>query len=419
MQPIQGNVSNFLFVNRDGLLLLSTRAIRLFAYGILSVILVLYLSEVGLSLTQIGSLITLTLVGDTAISLWLTIHADRIGRRRMLIIGSGLIILAGVVFSITSNFFLLLLAAIIGVISPTGNEVGPFLSIEQSALSQIIPDENRTKVFAWYNLAGAFAISFGSLAGGGIVQILQNFGLTPIESYRVVVIFYALLGGLLGLVFTFLSSAVETTKNDAPSVKIGWGLHRSKKTVFGLSALFALDAFGGGFIMQSMIAYWFFIKFHVEPATLGGIFFGANLLAGVSSLFAYRLAKRFGLINTMVFTHIPSNILLILVPFMPTLNLAIIVLFLRFSISQMDVPTRQSYLMDVVNENERSAAAGIAGVARTIGASVSPILAGPLLANAALMNFPFILAGGMKIVYDIFLYIGFIYKKPKIEDDIH
>jgi len=337
----------------------------------------------------------------------------------MLIIGSGLIILAGVVFSVTSSFVLLLIAAIIGVISPTGNEVGPFLSIEQAALSQIISDENRTKVFAWYNLVGAFAISFGSLAGGGIVQLLQNFGFAPIESYRMVVICYALIGGLLGAVFACLSPAIETRKKEAFLIKIGLGLHSSKRTVLGLSALFALDAFGGGFIMQSIIAYWFFVKFHVEPAVLGGIFFGANFLAGVSSLLAYWLAKRFGLINTMVFTHIPSNILLILVPFMPTLNLAIIVLFLRFSISQMDVPTRQSYLMAVVDENERSAAAGISGVARTIGASISPILAGPLLAQAALMNLPFILAGGLKLVYDALLYFKFISLKPPTERDEH
>ncbi len=408
-------MANFLLLNRDGLLLLSTRAIRLFGYGLLSVILVLYLTEIGLSLVQIGTLITLTLVGDTVISLWLTTQADRIGRRLMLIIGSGLIIFAGIIFSATTNFFLLLFAAIIGVISPTGNEVGPFLSIEQAALSQIISDENRTKVFAWYNLVSAFAISLGSLAGGGIVQLLQNFGFAPIESYRVVVICYGLIGGILGAVFASLSPAIETTQKGVPSVKIGLGLHSSQKTVFGLSALFALDAFGGGFIMQSIIAYWFFVKFQVEPAMLGAIFFGANFLAGISSLLAYRFANRFGLINTMVFTHLPSNVLLILVPFMPTLNLAIIVLFLRFSISQMDVPTRQSYLMAVVDENERSAAAGIAGVARTIGASISPILAGPLLAHPALMNFPFILSGGLKIIYDILLYLGFISIKPKTE----
>lgn len=408
-------MDNFLLLNRDGFLLLSTRAIRLFGYGLLSVILVLYLTEVGLSLTQIGILISLTLIGDTAISLWLTTQADRIGRRRMLIIGSALIILAGVVFSTTTSFILLLFAAIIGVISPTGNEVGPFLSIEQAALSQIISNENRTKIFAWYNLVGAFSVSFGSLAGGGIVQFLQNLGIAPLESYRVVVVCYAVIGAFLAAIFACLSNAVETNQNETVSRTLGLGLQKSQKTVFGLSALFALDAFGGGFVMQSIIAYWFFIKFHVEPGMLGAIFFGANLLAGISSLLAYRFANRFGLVNTMVFTHLPSNILLILVPFMPTLNMAIIVLFLRFSISQMDVPTRQSYLMAIVNENERSAAAGVAGVARTIGASISPVLAGPLLAHPALMNFPFILAGGFKIIYDIFLYLGFISIKPEID----
>lgn len=183
----------------DGRLLLATRVVRLFAYGLLSVILVLYLSEVGLSLFEIGSLITLTLVGDTLISLWLTTRADRFGRKRMLIIGSTLVILAGVVFSLTSNFYLLLVAAIVGVISPTGNEVGPFLSIEQAALSQIVPNENRTKIFAWYNLAGAFAISLGALASGLIVQFFQNIGLSTLDSYRVVIFFYAILGGFLGL----------------------------------------------------------------------------------------------------------------------------------------------------------------------------------------------------------------------------
>lgn len=170
--------------------------------------------------------------------------------------------------------------------------------------------------------------------------------------------------------------------------------------------------------MQSIIAYWFFKTYNLEPATLGSIIFGANILAGLSSLGAYALAHRYGLIKTMVYTHLPSNIFLILVPFMPTLSLAVTMLFLRFSLSQMDVPTRQSYLMAVVDENERSSAAGIAGVARTIGSSLSPIIAGPLLASATLMNVPFILAGGLKIVYDCCLYVGFINLKAKGKDDI-
>jgi hypothetical protein len=184
----------------------------------------------------------------------------------------------------------------------------------------------------------------------------------------------------------------------------GLGLHTSKGIVFKLSCLFALDALGGGFVMQTVVAYWFTVRFQVEPATLGGIFFAANLLGGFSGLIAVRLAARFGLLNTMVFTHLPSNLLLILVPCMPTLPLALTVLLIRFSTSQMDVPTRQSFIMAVVAPDERSAAAGVTGVARTLGASLAALLLGPILAVPALLNVPFFLAGGLKIVYDLLLF---------------
>ena len=193
------------------------------------------------------------------------------------------------------------------------------------------------------------------------------------------------------------------------------GLARSHRVVLRLSALFAIDAFGGGFVIQSLTAYWFYLRFGVSPAALGGIFFGANLLAGLSALAAARLAARFGLINTMVFTHLPSNCLLILVPLMPNLPLAIAVLFLRFSISQMDMPTRQSYVMAVVPPEERSAAAGVTGVARTVGASIAPVLAGLFLAHAATMDLLFYMAGGLKIVYDLLLYRSFIKLRPPEE----
>jgi MFS family permease len=185
--------------------------------------------------------------------------------------------------------------------------------------------------------------------------------------------------------------------------------------VLKLSALFSIDAFAGGFVLQSILAYWFHVRFNVQPAVLGSIFFGANILAGLSALSAAWVASKIGLIRTMVFTHIPSNILLILVPLMPNLPLAIAVLLLRFSISQMDVPTRQSYTMAVVAPDERSAAAGITGIARTTGASLSPVVTGPLLANAALMNLPFYLSGGLKIVYDLLLYRSFKAIKPPEE----
>lgn len=183
-----------------------------------------------------------------------------------------------------------------------------------------------------------------------------------------------------------------------------------------LSALFALDAFAGGFVVQSLLAYWFYLRFGVEPGLLGSIFFGANVLAGISALLAARLAARFGLINTMVFTHIPSNILLCLVPLMPNLSLAIIVMLLRFSISQMDVPTRQSYTVAVVAPDERAAAAGVTNIARSLGAALSPLLSALLLANPLLSNAPLFLAGGLKIVYDLLLYRRFRALKPPEEN---
>jgi MFS family permease len=406
----------------DGHLLFGTRTVRMFAYGFLSVVLMLYLVQAGLSETQIGLLLTLTLLGDTVISLWITTAADRIGRRRMLMVGAVLMVFAGILFTLTRNFMLLLVAATIGVISPSGYEVGPFLSIEQAALSQIVANERRTQVFAWYNLVGSFATALGALGGGSLAQAAQGLGVTPLGSYRVIVICYAAMGLILGLLFTRLSPAVEISQNAPPlgfssPMRSRFGLHRSRGVVFKLSALFSIDAFAGGFVLQSIVAYWFHVRFNVQPALLGGIFFGANILAGLSALSAAWVASKIGLIRTMVFTHIPSNILLILVPLMPNLPLAITMLLLRFSISQMDVPTRQSYTMAVVDPDERSAAAGITGIARTTGASLSPVFTGPLLAQAALLNVPFFLSGGLKIVYDLLLYRSFQAIKPPEEKE--
>jgi predicted MFS family arabinose efflux permease len=305
-------------------------------------------------------------------------------------------------------------AAIIGVISPSGNEIGPFLSVEQAGLTQIISNEKRTNVFAWYNMLGSFATATGALAGGWLAQILQSGGRTALESYRFVLMGYAIGGLLLLVLFLWLSPAIEITE-PASTVKRTLGLHRSRAVVLKLSALFALDAFAGGLIVQSMIAYWFHVKFGVDSGVLGSIFFGANVLAGISALLAVPLAARIGLINTMVFTHIPSNILLMLVPLMPTLPFAIGLLLLRFSISQMDVPTRQSYTMAVVAPDERSAAAGVTAIARSVGAALSPSLTGILFSIPALFNAPLLLAGGLKIVYDLLLFREFRAVKPPEE----
>ncbi len=407
-------------LTKDGRLLFLTRIARMFAYGFLAVVLVLYLEEIGISPERIGILLTLTLIGDTLVSLWITTVADRIGRRKMLIAGAGLMLFAGVLFAMTTDYVLLVIAATIGVISPSGYEVGPFLPIEQAALTQTVSSRQRTQVFAWYNLAGSLATAAGALFGGVLAQVLIGIGLKHAESYQMILIFYAAAGLLLLVLFMRLSPAAESPAvkeaTVAPSLfSARFGLHRSLGIVLKLSALFALDAFAGGFVLQSIVAYWFHLRFGVEPALLGSIFFGANILAGISALAAAWVASRIGLINTMVFTHIPSNILLILVPLMPNLPLAIIVLLLRFSISQMDVPTRQSYTMAVVSRDELSAAAGVTGVARTTGAALSPFFTGLLLANPALLSLPFFLSGGLKIIYDLLLYRSFSAIRPPEE----
>jgi MFS family permease len=401
-------------LGRDGWLLFAARATRMFSYGFLSVILVLYLADLGFSEKRIGLLLTLTLIGDTLISLWITTNADRIGRKTMLVAGAALMMAAGGTFSLSGDFTILLLAATFGVISPSGNEVGPFLAIEQASLSQILTEDRRTSVFAWYNLTGSFSTALGALAGGWIVQGLLGTGMGPIASYRVLIYAYAAIGMVLALLFACVSGSIEVPRS-SPAVG-RFGLHKSRNVVLRLAALFSLDAFAGGFVIQSIVAYWFHVRYGVSPGILGSIFFVANVLAGFSALYAVRLAKQIGLINTMVFTHIPSNVLLILVPLMPNLPLAIAVLLLRFSISQMDVPTRQSYTMSVVSPGERSAAAGVTGIARTTGASLSPVIAGQLIAVPALMGVPFLIAGGLKIVYDLLLYRSFRQSEVKASE---
>ena len=393
-------------LTRDGRLLFATRFVRLFAYGSLSVVLVFYLVAVGLSEAQAGLLLTLTLAGDTLVSLFLTTQADRLGRRRMLIAGAGLMTAAGLVFAASRTFWILVLAGIVGVISPSGQEVGPFLSIEQASLSHVVSDRTRTNVLAWYTLLGSIASALGALAGGAAIGLLHTAAIPAVNGYRTVVVAYAVIGLALAVLFSRLSPAIEAAPAAMPAGLSG--LRESRAVVMKLSALFALDSFGGGFVVQSFAAYWFYLRFGIDPAAVGTIFFWANVFAGFSALVAARLAARFGLIRTMVFTHLPSNVLLLMIPLMPTLPLAVLVLLARFSISQMDVPARQSYIMAVVSPGERSAAAGIAGVARTTGAAISPFFVGLMFARPAWISVPFFIAGSVKIVYDLLLYRAFV-----------
>jgi predicted MFS family arabinose efflux permease len=251
-------------------------------------------------------------------------------------------------------------------------------------------------------------------------QELQRSGFSPLDSYRVVVIGYAAVGAALLALFLGLSPAIEAPAETDPRLDSGerrhkqlLGLGRSRNIVLRLAALFSLDAFAGGLIVQSLLAFWLSTRFGVQPGELGAIFFGANILAGISA--SSGSPRRIGLLNTMVFTHLPSNVLLMMVPFMPSLGLAVALLLLRFSISQMDVPTRQSYTMAVVEPGERSAASGVTGVARTVGAALSPVLAGFFLAIPGLSSLPFLISGGSKIIYDLGLFFGFRGLKPPEE----
>lgn len=398
----------------DVRLLFAARIVRMFAFGFLSVVLALYLTERGFDETAVGLLLSVTLLGDVALSFVMSLTADRFGRRTMLVTGAVLIIFAGVALALFDTPFLIFLAVLVGTMSPTGNEVGPFVAIEQAALAQLTPGAKRTDVFAWYNLIGSFATAFGAFAAGNLAQLLQLTGYPPLESYRTVVAGYAVIGGLLFLIFTRLSPQVEVLERKPETIPARLGLHRSRGIVFKLAGLFMLDAFAGGLVLQSVMAYWFDARFGVSAAMLGAIFFAANILAGLSALVAGRLAQRFGLVNTMVWTHIPSNVLLMLVPLMPTLPLAVVLLLIRFSISQMDVPTRQSYIMAVVDPDERSAAAGVTSIARTASSAIAPTLTG-ILFQFSLFSAPFFIAGVLKIIYDLLLYQSFITVKPPEE----
>lgn len=423
-------------VHADLRVLFASRMIRLFGCGLFAVVLALYLDAIGLSGSQIGLVLTLTFLGDAAISLWLTTRADRLGRRATLRAGAVLVLLGGAGMALTDHFVLLTLAATIGVISPTGAEVGPFLAVEQACLAHVVSAKERTRIFAWYHVAGFTMSALGALVGGVVAHVLQDRGWPLVASYRFLFWLYAGCGVALLVLSRRLGPEVEVTNPQsrpslqpaspdsaagtrsysAPIKGGALGLGAAHGLILRLSALFALDSFGGGFCVQSFLAWWFHQKFGASDAALGTVFFGTNLLSGFSALVAVPIAKRIGLINTMVFTHLPSSVLLMLVPFMPTLTGAMIVLWLRNCISQMDVPTRGSYVNAVVPPESRSAANGVTTTAKQLGTSIAPLIAGPLLASVAWMSVPFWICGGTKIVYDLLLWRAFRRIKPPEEN---
>jgi MFS family permease len=399
------------WLSNDGKLIISARILRAFAYGLLSVILAIYLRLIGVSDLAIGFVLTATLANSIIFTLVASFYADRIGRRKILILYGALMSIAG------SNFVPLILAALIGTINVTGSETGAFISIEQALLPQTVTDtKKRNTIFAIYNMVGTFAMAIGTLVTGLPSFLQQQYGLTQVDSIKPLFLLYSALGIATIVIYLFLSKKIEVSSSAYVSKPLTKTLSPPSKRIVGkLSGLFAVDSFAGGFVIQSLVSFWFYTRFGVEFATLSYIFSVAGVLTALSFLAAARIADRIGLVNTMVFTHIPSNLLLIMVGFAPNLPFAIGFYLARMALSQMDVPTRQSYIVAVVNEDERTAAAGITNISRNISQAISPSVTGAILQLLPAMSTPFVIGGALKIIYDLALYFSFRNIKPEQE----
>lgn len=388
-------------------LLLLTRALRLFAGGLVSVILAIYLASIGLELPIIGAIFMAAFLGNAGFTVLTSAIGDRVGRRRFLVSISVLMAVSGVVFALTDAAWVLMLAAFLGVLNPNAGEVGSTVAIEQAALAEAVLPSRRTAVFAWSSLVASAATALGALAAG-VPVITQRLGFSAVESYRLVLWAYAALGLVLALLCTRLSQNVEAPRTEGRR----WvGLHRSRGLITRFALLTGLNTLGAGFVVQSFVAYWFVVRFAADAATLGLIFFLTNLVGALSYLVAVRIAARIGLINTMVFTHFPSNLLLMLVPLMPTLPLAAAVLVMRHALSQMDRPARESYTMAVVAPDERTAAAGAVALAANASAALAVSLAG-VVAQVLAPGLLFIIAGVLRCVYNLALFLTFRHIKP-------
>jgi MFS family permease len=391
----------------EGRLLFAGRALRTFGFGWLSLILALYLERRGFSAAAIGAVFTATLVEDAVFTILVASLAQRVGRRRVLLGSAFLITAAGAVLAAAQAPVWIVVAAVLGTLSPNGQDAGPFSPLEQALLPDAVPAQSRTRAFAWYNIFGFLPSALGALAAGAWQRAARAMGWDEIASYQSMLWAYSLLGVALAAVYSRLPHGLDAPP-PAAARPAGWrmGLHRSRGVVLQMSALQALDSLAGGFVVQALLVYWFHLRFGAGPEVLGPLFFGTSVLSAASFLVAARLADRFGLLQTAVFTHIPSNVLLMLVPLAGSLPVAAGLLLARHLLSQMDVPTRQAYTMALVDADERAATAGFTASARGLAAAVAPVFTGFALARAA-TGLPFFLAGGLKIVYDLALYFRF------------
>ena len=397
---------------RDAALIIAARGLRSFGYGLLSVLLGVALSTAGFSPAAIGALITVSLVGDFCGTYVIGLYADRWGRRRTLAVLALLMALTGAMFGLMRVYPVLLGAAFFGTLGTSASETAPFLPIEQAMLPQTGPPERRTDLFARYNLVASFAGAGGALAAG-LPDLLTHAGLPLPVGMRLMFGVYTAVALAVALLVLRLSPRVEPAATVPRGAVTRWQrlvppLGCSCGIVVRLAALFSIDALAGGLVVQSLMVLFFHLRFGVPLAPLAALFFGANTLSALSFLAAAPLARRIGLLNTMVFTHLPSNVLLALVAAMPTFPLAALVLLARQALSQMDVPTRQAYTMALVAPEERTAAASVTSLARSAGSAASPVVGGALLQGSLLvLGLPFVVAGALKAAYDLTLWVIF------------
>ena len=390
--------------------LLIAKGLRAFGDGFVSLLLPLYLLELGFSPLEVGVIATTTLFGSGLLTLVVGLHAYRFHYRTLLLAATVLMAATGVGFASLTGFWPLMLIALIGTLNPSSGDVSVFLPLEHAVMSKVVEAKNRTAVFARYSVVGSLVAAFGSLAVGLPTVLADKAGLSHIGAMQAMFVLYALLACASALVYRGLPKTLAMDAHRPPAP-----LGKSKKTVYTLAALFSLDAFGGGFVVQSMVALWLYQRFDMSLTAAGVVFFWTGLLSALSFLAAVRIADRFGLVNTMVFTHIPANLCLVMIPFVPGLEWAVALLFVRSALSQMDVPTRSSYVMGIVTPEERPAAASITSVPRSLASAASPFLAGYLLSLSP-FGWPLIAAGGLKIAYDLLLLAMFHKVRPPEEE---
>ncbi|HKM71927.1 MAG TPA: MFS transporter [Stellaceae bacterium] len=393
----------------DALRVLAARGVRAFGDGFVALLLPIYLVELGFSALAIGAIVTRTLIGTALLTLWVGWIANRHSRRLLLLAAAVLMAATGAGFAGITDFWPLLVIAFVGTMNPTSGDASIFVPLEQTVLTQTIAARQRTALFARYSVIGSCATALGVLAAALPDFMTAWTGCTRVAAMRLMFSLYAGLGLVAFLLYRPLSPAVEVA-DEAPKAP----LQQSKRLVYGMAALFGMDSFGTGFLVQSLLALWLYQAFQVSVTTTAAILFWSSLCSAVSYLVAVPIAARIGLINTMVFTHLPSNILLILIPFAPNLATAIALLLARSALSQMDVPTRTSYVMAVVTPPERPAAASITAVPKTFAWAAGSMISGYLL-TLSTFGWPLLIGGVIKGVYDILLLIKFQKVRPPEE----